>query len=203
VEQVTIASLHPFDLTVYRSYGRGIFTIPACKEGESCSTFKVGNCYDKIDLGNGPGKPTFPFEVKAPDIAKDITQDYGVLGVFICAGDRPTKAEIEAATKVRDEYFERLVFEADRMYEREGTKVEITELHRRAARTLGVERDWIYTQKQAPKTIACPSCDSPISPKAAVCPLCRAILDYKRAEEFGLVEAAAAGPKSNVQRPRS
>lgn len=195
MSKVTIVSLHPFDMTLYRSYGRGIYCIPGCKEGEPYSLMTVEDCFDKIDLGNGPGKPTFPVPVKAEDIAKDITQDYAVLGIFICAGAKPTKEELESATLVRDTYFDQLIFEADRLYEREGTKIEINELHRRAARVRGVERDWVYTQKPQPKTIECPSCYSPINPKAAVCPNCRAVLDYARAEKFGLVEPVGAAPK--------
>jgi hypothetical protein len=60
----------------------------------------------------------------------------------------------------------------------------ITDLERRAARELRLEKPWLYD----PKPLAdCPVCAEKIKPGVAVCRSCGAILDREKAAQFGLV----------------
>jgi len=61
----------------------------------------------------------------------------------------------------------------------------ITDLERRAARELRLEKPWLYD----PKPMAdCPACGEKIKPEVAVCRTCGAILDREKAAKFGLAE---------------
>ncbi len=69
----------------------------------------------------------------------------------------------------------------------------ITDLERRAARQLGLEKPWLYD----PKPMAeCPACAEKVKPGVAVCRACGAILDKEKAAQYGLT------PK-RVRRERS
>ena len=60
----------------------------------------------------------------------------------------------------------------------------ITDLDRRAARQLGLEKPWLYD----PKPLAeCPVCGEKIKHGVAVCRSCHAILDREKAARYGLV----------------
>lgn len=62
----------------------------------------------------------------------------------------------------------------------------ITDLERRAARELKLEKPWVYDPKPQAD---CPACGEKIKPGVAVCRSCRAILDREKAAKFGLVKA--------------
>ena len=66
----------------------------------------------------------------------------------------------------------------------------ITDLERRAARELRLEKPWLYD----PKPMAdCPACGEKIKPEVAVCRTCGAILDREKAAKFGLAEREEKG----------
>ena len=66
---------------------------------------------------------------------------------------------------------------------------EISDLHRRAAISLGWRREWAYV----PMRMAdCPACGEKVKPGVAVCRHCRAILDQEKAAKHGLGLGAAA-----------
>jgi RNA polymerase subunit RPABC4/transcription elongation factor Spt4 len=72
---------------------------------------------------------------------------------------------------------------ADLEWERTKNPMFITDLERRAARQLGVEKPWLYD----PKPMAeCPACAEKIKPGVAVCRVCGAILDKEKAAQYGL-----------------
>jgi len=59
----------------------------------------------------------------------------------------------------------------------------ITDLERRAARQLSLEKPWLYD----PKPLAeCPVCAERIKHGVAVCRSCGAILDREKAAQYGL-----------------
>jgi predicted amidophosphoribosyltransferase len=60
----------------------------------------------------------------------------------------------------------------------------ITDLERRAARQLGLEKPWLYDSKPLAE---CPVCAEKIKPGVAVCRSCGAILDREKAAQYGLV----------------
>jgi hypothetical protein len=76
-----------------------------------------------------------------------------------------------------------LVTDGDAMWARGHSFREISDLHRRAAISLGAEREWAYV----PVRMAdCPACGEKVKPGVAVCRHCRAILDADKAAKHGL-----------------
>jgi hypothetical protein len=74
----------------------------------------------------------------------------------------------------------------------------ITDLERRAARQLGLEKPWLYD----PKPLAdCPVCAEKIKHGVAVCRSCGAILDREKAAQYGLVAAGRRERQKSSETP--
>jgi hypothetical protein len=180
---VSIASISDQDWYVSRTHG--VYHIPACAKGESFALLLITPRGDALDLGDNR---RFPFTISAREIAEDLLQDLHDHGIFVCAGARPSPEELAAATTRRDTYYHRLVGEGDTMWARGHSFREISDLHRRAAISLGVERDWAYVPT---RMTDCPACGEKVKPGVAVCKHCGAILDAEKAAKHGLVGGAA------------
>src|SRR5205823_12759074 len=141
-----------------------------------------------MDLGD---KRTMEYRITAREIAEDLARELNsdsgegsYHGVFVAAGEVPTESELAEARHRLAEFQRRLVAAADLEWERTKNPMFITDLERRAARQLGVEKPWLYD----PKPLAdCPVCAEKIKPGVAVCRSCGAILDREKAAQYGLV----------------
>jgi len=186
---VTIASISDQDWYISRTYG--VYHIPARANSEPYATLLLRTRNDVIDLGDGR---RLPFPITAREIADDILQDLHDHGVFICAGTRPTSEELTAATARRDAFYHRLVSEGDVLWARGHSFREISDMHRRAALALGVEREWAYVPMRMSE---CPACGEKVKTGVAVCKHCHAILDAEKAAQHGLAQPPAAlAPKA-------
>ena len=128
------------------------------------------------------------------DICREINSDAGersFLGVFVCAGDSPTDAELRSAQEKLDDFYRALVAAADREWERSHSFLFIHDLQRRAASRLGIEKEWHY---QARETEECPGCGDRVKPGVAVCKSCHAILNRDKALALGLIQAPLEMP---------
>ena len=141
-----------------------------------------------MDYGD---KRTLPLAITAREIADDICREINsdagensFLGVFVCAGDAPTEAELKSAEGKLDEFYRALVASADREWERSHSFLFIHDLQRRAAAKLGLNKEWHY---QVRETEECPGCGDRVKPGVAVCKSCHAILDREKALALGLV----------------
>ncbi|MGA3294336.1 MAG: hypothetical protein ABSE45_10195 [Candidatus Acidiferrales bacterium] len=185
---VTIASISDQDWYISRTHG--IYHIPACpKPGASDQPYAlllITSRGDALDLGDGR---RLPFTVFAREIADDLLQDLHDHGIFVCAGARPTAEELAAATARRDAYYHRLIAEGDTLWARGHSFREISDLHRRAAMALGVERDWAYVPMRMSE---CPACGEKVKTGVAVCKHCHAILDAEKAAQHGLADRASS-----------
>jgi zinc-ribbon domain len=175
-QSATIASISDQEWSVTRTYGA--FRIPACARGEACALLVVTPRGDAIDLGDNH---RFPFTIGAREIAEDITKDLGDHGVFVCAGAKPAEAELAQARARRDAWHKRLVAEADEMWARGHSYREISDMHRRAAQALGLEREWAYVPQ---RQVDCPACGEKVKPGVALCKHCGAVLDAERAGKY-------------------
>ena len=203
---VTIASISDQDWYVSRTHG--VYHIPACPKpgppgprqdrapepsavgareivepGGSDQAFAlllITSRGDAIDLGDNR---RYPFTITAREIAEDLLQDLHDHGIFVCAGARPTSEELAAATARRDAYYHRLIGEGDTLWARGHSFREISDLHRRAAMALGVEREWAYVPMRMSE---CPACGEKVKTGVAVCKHCGAILDAEKAALHGL-----------------
>lgn len=174
----TIASISDQDWYVTRTYG--VFHIPACAKGEACAMLIVTPRGDAIDLGDNR---RFPFTITPREIAEDIVRDLENHGIFVCADARPANAEISAAGARRDAWYKQLVADADEMWARGHSYREISDMHRRAALAMGLEREWAYVPQ---RSVDCPVCGEKVKTGVAVCRHCGAVLDAERAAKYGV-----------------
>ena len=172
----TIASVSSQEFFVTRTYG--VFHIPACPTGKDSETLAVTAREDAIDLGDNH---RIALQVSARDIAADVIQDLEDHGIFVCASDSPSAEELAAARARRDAWHNRLVNEADEMWARGHSYREISDMHRRAASSLGLEREWAYTPQALRE---CPACGEKVRANVAVCKHCKAVLDEDRAARY-------------------
>ncbi len=146
-----------------------------------------------IDLGD---KRVLDFPISAREIAEDVAReinsdagDASYFGAFVCAGDAPTAEELTAARARLTEYYRKLVAQADQDWERAHNWLMITDVERRAARWLGLEKEWSYEPRPL---VECPACAEKLKPGVAVCKSCGAVLDAEKAARFGFAPAASA-----------
>lgn len=166
----------------------GSLSIRTPQSGETFAITPIRGCMGVMDLGD---KRTMEYRITArevaDDIAREINSDSGegsYHGVFVAAGEMPTDSELADARRRLEEFHVRLVAAADLEWERTHNPMFITDLERRAARQLGVEKPWLYD----PKPLAdCPVCAEKIKHGVAVCRSCGAILDREKAAQYGLV----------------
>lgn len=175
----------------------GSLQINSPEPGEPFAITPIHGCFGVMDLGD---KRTLDIRITAREIAEDIAREINgdsgegsYHGVFVAAGDAPTESELADARQRLAEFQRRLVAAADLEWERTKNPMFITDLERRAARQLGLEKPWLYD----PKPLAdCPVCAEKIKPGVAVCRSCGAILDREKAAQYGLA------PREDKPSPR-
>jgi hypothetical protein len=188
-----IASISDQDWHISRTHG--VYHIPARATGEPYALVTITSRGDALDLGDNR---RFPFTISARDIAEDLLQDLREHGIFVCAGERASAEELASATARRDAYYHQLISEGDTMWARGHSFREISDLHRRAAIALGVEREWAYV----PTRFAdCPACGEKVKPSVAVCKHCGAILDAEKAAKHGLGASTSSGASRGTPAP--
>ena len=188
-----IASISDQDWHISRTHG--VYHIPARAAGKPYALVTITSRGDALDLGDNR---RFPFTISARDIAEDLLQDLHEHGIFVCASQRPSAEELASATARRDAYYHQLISEGDTMWARGHSFREISDLHRRAAIALGVEREWAYV----PTRFAdCPACGEKVKPSVAVCKHCGAILDAEKAAKHGLGASSGSGASRATPAP--
>jgi hypothetical protein len=166
----------------------GSLQIVSPQDGESFAITPIRGCNGVMDLGD---KRTMEYRITAREVAEDIARELNgdsgegsFHGVFVAAGETPTEGELADARRRLEEFQRRLVAAADLEWERTRNPMFITDLERRAARQLNLEKPWLYD----PKPLAeCPVCAEKIKHGVAVCRSCGAILDKEKAAQYGLV----------------
>jgi ribosomal protein L32 len=166
-----------------------MYRIPAPQASEGHATLEVSDRIDVIDMGDNR---RLEVPIHARKIAEDLTADLGDYGVFVAAGDEPTMDEIAKARDHLVEVAKRLVFEGDQEWARSHNYRLLSDLHRRAVKRLGLEREWAYEPAAMSE---CPVCGERIKPGVALCKSCGAILDREKARAFGIV-ASGDGPRA-------
>src|SRR6266853_2021778 len=143
-----------------------------------------------MDLGD---KRTMEFAITArevaEDLAREINNDSGegsFHGVFVAAGPEPTETELADARRRLEEFQRRLVAAADLEWDRTKNPMFITDLERRAARQLGLDKPWLY---HARHLATCLICAEKIKHGVGVGRFCVAIVDREKAAQYGLVAA--------------
>lgn len=178
----------------------GSLEIQSPKAGEAFAVTPVRGCKALMDFGD---KRTMEIALSArqiaEDLARELNEDSGegsFHGVFVAAGSQPTEAELADARSKLTDFQRRLVATADLEWERSHNPMFITDLERRAARELKLEKPWLYDPRPMEE---CPACAERIKPGVAVCRSCGAILDREKAAKFGLVPENAA-PAADIEK---
>jgi hypothetical protein len=178
----------------------GSLEVSSPQPGEAFAITPIRGCLGVMDLGD---KRTMEYRITAREIADDIAREINgdsgegsYHGVFVAAGETPTENELAEARRRLEEFQRRLVAAADLEWERTKNPMFITDLERRAARQLGLEKPWLY---DARPLADCPVCAEKIKHGVAVCRSCGAILDREKAAQYGLV---AADEKDSPRRHR-
>lgn len=177
----------------FRAYF-GSLVIQSPEAGQAYAITPIRGCSSVMDLGD---KRTMEIRMTAREIAEDLVREINgdsgegsFHGVFVAAGPEPTEVELTEARRKLEAFQLRLVETADLEWERSHNMMFITDLERRAARELGLEKPWLYD----PRPMAdCPACGEKIKPGVAVCRTCGAILDREKAARFGLAEREEKG----------
>jgi len=184
----------------YRTYF-GSLQVLSPEAGEAFAVTPIRGCNAVMDLGDKRiVENRITAREVAEDIAREINGDSGegsFHGVFVAAGDKPTEAELADARRRLEEFQRRLVASADLEWERTRNPMFITDLERRAARELKLEKPWLYDFKPLAE---CPVCAEKIKHGVAVCRSCGAILDREKAAQYGLVpQEKSRGDRSGTQ----
>ncbi len=168
----------------------GAIQIRTPKPGELFAITEIPAGKSIMDLGD---RRTMEFAITAREVAEDLAREingdsgeFSFHGVFVGAGPEPTERELAEARQKLDTFHRRLVETADLEWERSHNPMFITDLERRAARELHLEKPWVYDPKPQAE---CPACAEKIKPGVAVCRSCGAILDREKAAKFGLIPA--------------
>ncbi len=180
----------------------GSLVVRSPEPGEPYAITPIRGCTGVMDLGD---KRTMEYRITAREIAEDIAREINsdsgegsFHGVFVAAGPEPTESELADARRRLEEFQRRLVAAADLEWERTKNPMFITDLERRAARQLGLEKPWLYD----PKPLAeCPVCAEKIKHGVAVCRSCGAILDREKAAQYGLVAAGRKERQKSSETP--
>jgi len=166
----------------------GSLTIASPEEGEAFAVTTIRGCNEVMDLGD---KRTIDVAISAREIAEDLVREINgdsgegsFHGVFVAEGPAPTEAELTDARQKLEMFQRKLVANADLEWERSHNPMFITDLERRAARELHLDKPWLYD----PKPLAeCPACGERVKAGVAVCRTCRAVLDPEKAAKFGFI----------------
>jgi hypothetical protein len=179
--------------------GLGLFTIPACPPGQPCACLTVYGRTELYDMGDDrKGERYWAARVIAKSVLAEHNPDADLrrYGVFLCAGDVPLDSELRDAALRRDAYFYDQVEQADALYARAPNRPElISDVQRRAARHLGLDRPWLV--KIAPMQ-DCPVCGDPVKVGVALCRHCGAILDESKAARYKLPQRAPIAASSST-----
>ena len=179
--------------------GLGLYTIPACPSAAADQPATAGAPYSLLtiygrtelyDMGDDrKGERYWAARVIAKSVLAEHNPDADLrrYGVFLCAGDVPLDSELRDAALRRDAYFYEQVEQADALYARAPNRPEmISDVQRRAARLLGLDRPWLV--KIAPMQ-ECPVCGDPIKIGVAICRHCGAVLDEAKAARYSVHRA--------------
>jgi hypothetical protein len=173
--------------------GLGLYTIPPCPPGERCSLTSIHGRTESYDMGDDrKGERYWPARMIAKSVLAEHNPDADLrrYGAFLCAGDAPLEDELRDAVARRDAFYREQVEQADALYARAPNRPElISDVQRRAARHLGLDRPWLV--KIAPMQ-ECQVCGEAVKAGVAICRHCGAVLDESKAARYGLPTRAAA-----------
>jgi hypothetical protein len=203
----TVVSLMPIPITEDKPHMiPANFRIDAAEDGD----FSILHVEEGIHYIPNPiieeGKPGSSFKqtTNPAEMARSICDDFNTAqiglgedagpGLFWLEG-RLSKtvilvdnADAIAYYRARqNNWFRSLVTLADNDWEKNKSRIAVSDLQRAAAKALGIRKDWVDLSTQ--ETVNCPMCKSFINPTAVICGFCKYIVkpDLYNKESFANV----------------
>jgi hypothetical protein len=139
-----------------------------------------------VDKGNDVREPKYtPAIARAEDIASRMAHR----GWFVPASGTTavTREEVAAALKMLEVTYEKQFQLGEDLWRKSHRRKDVITTAYTAAEYFGRKTEW--TDALGEKTV-CESCDRQIPLNRAVCPECKAVLDWKKARKFNLVSRA-------------
>ncbi len=208
---VTLVNISDERWVINRSYRP--YVIPARNKATGYSALKIVGHNAIMDMGDNRRMNVL---ITADEIAADLEREINTdipsddnatpsfAGVFTAEAELPSAYELEQARERLKKFSMVLVRMADAEWDASHKPGNISADWRRAARFLGLDKEWLYDQQQ--QMTECPACAERIKPGVAVCKACGAVLDRAKAEKYGLVrseepqepETPAPAPRKRV-----
>lgn len=182
MNEIAICSIAPFSRHWERTYGR--YRIEAGSL-EKPATMIVGDSQDKYwtDIEKDQ---SIQVPVQARNIVNDLLGiDERRQGFFEIEGSEPTPDELAAAREKQLGYYTLLVHAGDKSWAQHGKHEHISDSQRRAAKALGIERDWATLLRER---IDCPGCGESVLAHVAFCRQCKTVINraaYDKLETAG------------------
>jgi hypothetical protein len=184
MDTVTVVSIAPYKTRrMQREEHPVALEIPGKPEGAPYVAVPIKGGNSTKDFGEGQ---RMAIPVSAMEIAKDLVRGVEDHGVFIAAGEKPTKEELAAAAQRRAAFNRKQVDDADSVWARTGDKKQLPFHASFAVKELGLRREWAFDVSAMQP---CPACRELIHTDAYVCGKCQAVLDPQKAADFGMLSA--------------
>ena len=198
----TVVSFVPFRISEEKpGVFPGRFVIPP-SDGVNPQIIHVGNSKKFLYVNDATGKLSLP--ITADEIADSLVNDFCKSqleynpdfgpALFWVPGKltveevkEKCKTEIKTAIDRQNKWFLSLVKVADDDWERYHMHKSISDTQRFAAKSLGMERDWLIEVRENSSTVKCIACKSVIEADALVCPVCRTVQDKIKAAKAGIL----------------
>lgn len=169
----------------------GSYTVPARAAAERYALTTVFGRTELFDMGDDrKGEKYWTARQIAQSVIAEHNPDADLrrFGVFLCAGAHPTEDELVTAQARQDSFYLQQIQQADLTYSRAPHRPDsITDVQRRGARALGIDRPWLVKLAAMSE---CPACGGTVKAGAAVCRYCGTIMDEEKAAKFGIVQTS-------------
>lgn len=195
----TVVSLVPYPVKELKpNIIPGYFQVARSVDGKP-SVLPVGDSIHWIESPFPKGKPMKMVE-SSRDIAKAIVNDFiesqlaldsdAGPALFWVEGHKSAEQvikefpnQLEAAKNRQNNWFISLIRLADDDWTRYHQHRGISDIQRYAAKTLGMDRDWMQSTIDN-ATVPCPLCRTQVSMEAIICASCNYIINMKKYDEM-------------------
>ena len=159
-------------------------------DGKRPQCLTIGPAFYVVENRNVDGGQGLRVEVAPETVAQALVRDFRLSCAFTSDSAYPAvfmvpepvdevglmkkyAALVAESLAAQKTWFEALVRIADDEWQRYRLHRVISDLHRLAARQLGLKREWLEPKAE----VTCPACGTAVAPTQVICHTCRAILN--------------------------
>lgn len=183
-EKVYLINLSNTTPVLSTNYGH--YWVRGRKGGADYGITEIGSRIDRMDIGDNKH---IAVHLSAEEIGRDLERmangDVGdgnsFCGVFLSYTPAPSDSDITANRAKYIAQCKEWAVMGDNIWAQGHNYALIADYMRRAVKELRLEKEWAYDPQEMND---CPGCGQKVSPKAAVCSHCFAVLDEKKARQL-------------------